>query len=219
MDIKTKGESGAEISDPSDTDLLDFDSIEATEDGSLISGFGAAIDLGAEMEVIDGLKISFAVNDLGYMSWKNTISAQTSGKGWSFEGFDEVALDGDKENSLKKQFEDLTDDMMDMFDFRRTEKDGTNGGMISATINAGVEYSMPFYRGFDRGCPQLNPHQWRLHMDGGASVRQPQAGQMVQLWRELRSVKVRLDNGCRNRIPYERIQHVRRLRSSQLQVG
>lgn len=63
------------------------------------------------------------------MSWKNTISAQTSGKGWSFEGFDEVALDGDKENSLKKQFEDLTDDMMDMFDFRRTEKDGTNGEM------------------------------------------------------------------------------------------
>lgn len=151
MDIKTKGESGAEISDPSDKDMLDFDSIEATEDGSLISGFGAAIDLGAEMEVIDGLKISFAVNDLGYMSWKNTISAQTSGKGWSFEGFDEVALDGDKENSLKKQFEDLTDDMMDMFDFRRTEKDGTNGGMISATINAGVEYSMPFYRDLSAG--------------------------------------------------------------------
>lgn len=59
MDIKTKGESGAEISDPSDKDLLDFDSIKATEDGSLISGFGAAIDLGAEMEVIDGLKNLF----------------------------------------------------------------------------------------------------------------------------------------------------------------
>lgn len=150
MDIPTKGESGAEITDPSDKDLLDFDSMEATE-GSIISGFGAAIDLGVEMEVIDGLNVSFAVNDLGYMSWKNTISAQTSGKGWSFDGFENVSFDGDKENSLKNQFDDLTDDMMDMFDFRRTEKDGTNGGMLSATINAGVEYSLPFYRDLTAG--------------------------------------------------------------------
>lgn len=150
IDIPTKGESGAEITDPSDKNLLDFDSMDAAE-GSLISGFGAAIDLGAEMEVIDGLKVSLAVNDLGYMSWKNTISAQTSGEGWSFDGFDEVSFDGGKDNSLKKQFDDLTDDIADMFDFRRTGKDGTNGGMISATVNAGVEYSLPFYRNLTAG--------------------------------------------------------------------
>jgi len=150
MDIQTKGESGAEISDPSDKDLLDFDSIEGAE-GSFISGFGAAIDLGAEMEVIDGLKVSLAVNDLGLMSWKNTITAQTSGKGWSFDGFDNVSFDGDKDNSLKNQFEDLTDDMADMFDFRRTEKDGSYSEMISATINAGVEYALPFYRNLTAG--------------------------------------------------------------------
>ena len=150
MDIKTKGETGAELDNPSDKDMLDFDSIDV-RDGSYISGFGAAIDLGAEMEVIDGLKVSLAVNDLGYMSWKNTIVAQTSGEGWSFDGFDNVSFDGDKENSLKNQFDDLTDDVVDMFDFRRTEKDGTDGGMIAATVNAGVEYTMPFYKGLSAG--------------------------------------------------------------------
>lgn len=151
LDIPTKGESGVELDDPSDADLIDFDNIDSKENGSIISGFGAAIDLGAEMEVIDGLKVSLSINDLGYMSWKNTVVARTSGDGWSFDGFDNISLDGGKENSIKNQFEDLTDDMMDMFDFRRTEKDGTEGGMISATLNIGAEYTLPFYRGLSAG--------------------------------------------------------------------
>lgn len=149
-EIPTKGETGATLDDPSDYDLIDLDGIER-KSGAIISGYGAAIDLGAEMEIIDGLKVSLAVNDLGYMSWKNTVVAQTSGKGWSFEGFDNISLDGGNDSSLKNQFEDLTDDMMDMFDFHRTEKDGTDGGMVAATINAGVEYSMPFYRNLSAG--------------------------------------------------------------------
>ena len=148
MNIPTKGESGT-VTDK-DRDMLDFDNIDV-RDGSYISGFGAAIDLGAELEIIDGLKVSLAVNDLGYMSWRNTTVAQTSGEGWSFDGFDNVSFDGDKENSLKNQFDDLTDDVADMFDFRRTEKDGTDGGMIAATVNAGVEYTMPFYKGLSAG--------------------------------------------------------------------
>lgn len=151
MNIPTKGESGAELDNPSDANLLDFENIDTRDDGSIISGFGAAIDLGAEMEVIEGLKVSVSVNDLGYMSWKNTVVAQTSGEGWSFDGFENVSLDGGKENSLKNQFEDLTDDIVDMFDFRRTEKDGTDGGMISAALNIGAEYTMPFYKGLSAG--------------------------------------------------------------------
>lgn len=151
LNIPTKGESGAELDSPSDADLVDFENIDTKDNPSIVNGFGAAIDLGAEMEVIDGLKVSLSINDLGYMSWKNTVVAQTSGEGWSFDGFDEVSLDGGKENSIKNQFEDLTDDMMDMFDFRRTEKDGTNGGMISATLNIGAEYTMPFYKGLSAG--------------------------------------------------------------------
>ena len=150
MEIQTKGESGATLDDPSDKDLLDFDSVKANKN-SIVNGFGAAIDLGAELEIIDGLKLSLAVNDLGYMFWKNTTVARTSGEGWSFEGFDNVSFDGDNENSLKNQIGGLTDDVMDLFDFRRTEKDGTDGGMIAATVNVGAEYTMPFYRGLSAG--------------------------------------------------------------------
>lgn len=148
--IKTKGESGAKIDSPSDSDLLDFGSIE-TDAGSLPNGFGAAIDFGAEMEIIDGFKVSLAINDLGYMSWKNTIVAKTSGDGWSFDGFDDISLDGGDDNSLNKQIDDLTDDLMDMFDFRRTGTGETHGKMVAATVNAGAEYVMPFYKGLSAG--------------------------------------------------------------------
>ena len=148
LDIPTNEESGAEISDPSDKDLLDFDNIKAKP---TVSGFGAAIDLGAELEVLDGLRLSLAVNDLGYMHWGKTMTAQTSGEGWSFEGFENFAIEGGKDNSLDKELDRLKDDMMDMFDFRRNEKDDSHGGMLSAIVHAGAEYAMPFYRNLSVG--------------------------------------------------------------------
>lgn len=147
--IPTKGETGAEIDKPSDRDLLDFDGIESG--GAIVNGYGAALDLGIVAEVIDGLKVSLAVNDLGYILWKNTMIAQTSGEGWSFEGFEDIDLNGGNENSIKNQFDDLTDEVMDMFDFRRTDQNATDGRMLSATVNAGIEYSMPFYRNLTAG--------------------------------------------------------------------
>ena len=148
LDIPTNEESGAEISEPSDKELLDFDNVKIKP---TVSGFGAAIDLGAELEVLDGLKISLAVNDLGYMYWGKTMTAQTSGDGWTFEGFEDFAIEGGKDNSLDKELDRLKDDVMDMFDFRRTEKDGSHGGMLSAIVHAGAEYSMPFYRNMSVG--------------------------------------------------------------------
>ena len=149
LEFKTKGETGAELDSPSDKDLIDFRDIGTG--GKAVNGYGAAVDLGAEMEVIEGLKVSLAINDLGYMAWKNTTIAETSGDGWSFDGFDNISLDGGNDNSLRKQFDDLADDFSDMYDFRRTAKDAENGGMIAATINAGAEYVMPFYRNMSVG--------------------------------------------------------------------
>ncbi len=150
LEFQTKGETGAKIDDPSESDLLDFSKIKK-DWGSLLNGFGAAIDLGAEMEVIQGLKVSLAINDLGFMGWKNATIAQTSGKGWIFDGFNNVSMDGGNDDSLDGQVDDLTDDMFDMFDFRITGKNKTNCKMLSATINAGAEYTMPFYSGLSAG--------------------------------------------------------------------
>lgn len=149
MDIKTKGETGAEIEKPSDRDMLDFGNIKANG-GKLVNGFGAAVDLGAEMEVAKGFKISLSINDLGYMGWRNATVARTSGEEWSYDGFKDISFDGNKEN-WNDQIDDLIEETLDMFDFRRTEKNGTHGGMIAATLNAGVEYTMPFYSALSAG--------------------------------------------------------------------
>lgn len=150
LEVPTKGESGEELSDPSDKDLLDFDNVKVKSAPS-VSGFGVAVDLGAEFEIMDGLKLSLAVNDLGYMYWGKTFTAQTSGDGWSFDGFENFSIEGGKDNSLKKELDDLKDDMMDMFDFRKTETDGSQGGMLSAVVNASAEYTMPFYKALSVG--------------------------------------------------------------------
>ena len=155
MDIQTKGETGADIDEPSDRNMVDFgDGINVKENlgvGDFINGFGAAIDLGAEAEIIPGLRVSLAVNDLGFMSWRNTTVAETSGKGWTFDGFTDVSFDGSKDNSLSEQFGDLVDDMSSMLDFERTKFGASSISMLAATINLGVEYVMPFYTGLTAG--------------------------------------------------------------------
>ncbi len=148
--FKTKGETGAKIKKPSDEDVIDFKNVGIFKEAP-INGYGAAIDLGAEMEVLDGLKISLAVNDLGYMCWTDATVAKTSGEDWSFDGFDDISLNGGKDNSLSKQFKALRNDIVSMFDFRRTDTDAKNGKMLAATINAGAEYTMPFYQGMSVG--------------------------------------------------------------------
>lgn len=148
--FKTKGETGAKIKDPSDEDLIDFKNIGFFTEVP-VNGYGAAIDLGAEMEVVEGLKISLAVNDLGYMCWTDATIAKTSGEDWSFDGFDDISLDGGKDNSISKQFKALRKDIAAMYDFRRTDIDAKYGKMLAATINAGAEYTMPFYEGMSVG--------------------------------------------------------------------
>ncbi|MGM9740124.1 MAG: DUF5723 family protein [Candidatus Cryptobacteroides sp.] len=147
IDIKTKGESGtAETS--ADNDIIDFENIGTTDNWSynkIVSGYGAALDLGADFELIRGLRLSVSVCDLGFISWKNTTLAETGEKGWVFDGFDNIALEGDKENSIDEQFNALGDDLSDLYEFRRTSTDGKRGNMLDCTLNAGVEYKMPFY--------------------------------------------------------------------------
>lgn len=155
LDIRTKGETGAELDDPSDRNLIDFSdgigSEESPSAGSFMNGYGAAVDLGAEAEIIPGLRVSLALNDLGFISWKNTVKAETSGKGWSFDGFSDVSFDGGKDNSLSEQFKNLGDDLADMLDFERTEKSGKKMSALAAVLNAAVEYEMPFYSALTAG--------------------------------------------------------------------
>lgn len=148
LDVKTKGETGAEIDSPEDVDLLDefdFKEVNGSNIGSVIGGYGAAIDLGAELELIPGLRLSLAVNDLGGILWNSVTEAETRKDSWSFEGFDDISFDeGEgKENSLSEQFKALGDDFQDLAKFYRTAKDASKFKMLTMTLNFGAEYVMP----------------------------------------------------------------------------
>lgn len=156
LDVKTKGETGAEIDSPEDVDLLDkfdFKELSSSNIGSVIGGYGAAIDLGAELELIPGLRLSLAVNDLGGILWNSVTEAATRKDSWSFEGFDDISFDeGEgKENSLSEQFKALGDDFQDLAKFYRTAKDASKFKMLTMTLNFGAEYVMPFYKGLTAG--------------------------------------------------------------------
>lgn len=167
LDVQTKGETGASLDSPEDIDVVDNVEVKNLSDagvGSLFGGYGAALDLGAEAVLIPGLKISLAVNDLGFMSWRNTTVAETGDRSWYFDGFDNVSFDGDKENSVSEQFKDLGDDLADLAKFHRTKTGASRMQMLAMTINAGAEYRMPFYTGLTAGVlssTRINgPYTW-----------------------------------------------------------
>ena len=122
-------------------------------DGGGISGFGLGVDLGAAYEFKDcsvdwlnNLKVSLALTDLGFISWSNGLVAESSGKSFEFDGFNNMDVtNGDN----KKTFDDELDNYSDkMKDFANLENKGDNGGSthgLAATLRFGLEYPLPYY--------------------------------------------------------------------------
>lgn len=104
---------------------LDFGNVNK---GSLgISGVGAAVDLGIEYELIDGLKVSAAILDLGAIAWKKSVEG-TMGE-YSF-------------NILEN--EDLADNLADMLRFKSQTASGSAFDMLNTQFNFGAKYKLPF---------------------------------------------------------------------------
>lgn len=117
-------------------------------DGAGIGGFGLGMDLGAiytfkdcSVEWLEGMKVSASLTDLGFISWSNTMLAESSGDPFVFNGFQMKYEDG----SFKNGGDDIKDDLTD---FANLEDKGDIGGKttaLAATMRLGVEYPMPFY--------------------------------------------------------------------------
>lgn len=145
--MPTKQESGKDVTDPSQNDLIDWDNIDVDSPG--LGGFGMAIDLGASYKILDDLTVSAAILDLGFISWNNNIKAATSNSAWEFDGFQNIAVDSelgdDDPNSLDSQLEALGDDLEDYASFHRQENGTKRTTSLAATLNIGAEYVFPFY--------------------------------------------------------------------------
>lgn len=120
----------------------------STDDPFSLSGGGFAIDLGATYKVFDGLEISAAILDLGFIKWKG-INRAVSGGNYTFDGFNDIQTDKDspdyEDNSIDNQLDNLGEDIKDVF---LLYEEGTGIGKakaLAATLNIGAEYTMPFY--------------------------------------------------------------------------
>ena len=124
------------------------DGIDMDEAG--VGGFGLGIDLGGVYKINDDITVSAAITDLGFISWETTLVAENSGLPFEFDGFHDVAVKGgyaDKdESTFKEKGQDYSDQLADFLNLQDKGDEGGQSSMLSATINAGVEYTLPVYR-------------------------------------------------------------------------
>lgn len=148
--VPTNAESGKGLDKPQEANQIDYDGIDYDSFG--LTGFGMAFDLGATYDMkrfVKGLTLSASLLDLGFISWSNNIHAATPGKTWSFDGFQNIALDSDQpdyeDRKLGQQLDDMWDDLKDCANFERQSTGGSRTSALGATFSLGAEYVMPFY--------------------------------------------------------------------------
>ena len=113
-------------------------------DGGGLSGMGLAVDLGAVYQINEDWKVSAALLDLGFISWSNDWLARNMTEKAYFNGFHDIDVYADK--PFKEQGDSYLDQLAD---FANLQSQGDQGGRttgIGATVNAGVEYTLPVYR-------------------------------------------------------------------------
>lgn len=113
--------SGSELT----TDMIDTDGVMKR-----IKSYGAAIDLGTEIRLLDDhLRVSAAVTDLGFIKWSNTgaaagnVTAHADFDGINFSNSDDEAFAGDFEAAMGATPESYST-------------------MLRCALNVGVEYAI-----------------------------------------------------------------------------
>ncbi len=126
-------------------------------DGAGLGGFGLAVDLGGVYKINDDFTVSAALMDLGFIGWSNNVQAVNRQGSFEFGGFHDVAVNDEdasgnkRDNSLDSQMDRYSDQLAD---FANLSDEGDKGGRttgIGATLNAGCEYTLPYYRNLKFG--------------------------------------------------------------------
>lgn len=116
-------------------------------DGGGLGGFGMAFDFGGIYKINDDWTVSASITDLGFISWSNNMTAQSSGETFEFDGFHDVSVSRDYGGD---KLSDKSDKIGDQFtDFAHLSDKGDTGGRttgIGATLNLAGEYTLPSYR-------------------------------------------------------------------------
>ena len=118
-------------------------------DGFGIGGYGLGLDLGAEYQIQEGLKVSGALLDIGFISWKDTHTLRQRSSSFIFDVFHELKIKNETTQPgeiLDDQFNNYSDQMSD---FLRLTDVGNTGGkttVLGATMNVAGQYTLPSYQ-------------------------------------------------------------------------
>ena len=116
-----------------------------------LNGIGFGLDLGATYDfsniLTKGLIVSASVNDISFMNWKNVAKAGINPEApYVFDGFEALGVGENTEDgtTVNDQLDQIGEDLNDFFALKDMGV-ANKGEMLSATLNVGVEYKMPFY--------------------------------------------------------------------------
>lgn len=118
---------------------------ETDIDGGGTSGFGLGVDLGAEYAVMDGLKVSAGINDLGFINWSNNWLLKQKKGTFTFDGFHDIQVKDNSGRSFGDQMDAYTDQMSDFVNLENKGDQGSTTSMLHATAVLGAEYRLPTY--------------------------------------------------------------------------
>lgn len=139
---------------PKKYSYVDFGETEVNNSG--IGGFGTAIDLGGEYnlsDIVEGLKVSAAILDLGFINWKNKVKLEQKETTFTFKGFNDVAVkkEGHEGQTFEDRADDYGDQLSDFLNMKATNESGSLSKWLAPTINIAGEYELPFYKKLTAG--------------------------------------------------------------------
>ena len=115
-------------------------------DGSVgPNGFGMSFDLGATYSWRD-FNFSFAMLDMGWVSYFKTKKATTGGPRSICTDDYIFNADDDASNSFEQEWDRLSDDLAQLYELSDAGDAGTRNVALGATMNIGVDYTLPYYR-------------------------------------------------------------------------
>lgn len=119
----------------------------ADVDGAGVGGYGMAFDLGAVYKTpVEGLTVSAAVLDLGFIKWNTDMLATTNGlKTFNTDKYT-FNVDDNAPNSFDNEWDKIKDDLSALYELDDAGDQGGRTKALHATVNIGVEYELPYYR-------------------------------------------------------------------------
>lgn len=125
----------------------------AEVNGAGLCGFGMALDLGAVYTpaILPDFEFSLAFQDLGFINWSNNVLATTHGTKSFNTGKYTFNVDKDATNSFDNEIDILKDDLYRLYELDNAGDTGSKVTGIGVTMNAGVLYTLPYYRALKFG--------------------------------------------------------------------